>query len=235
MTHAASHPLDHLVWNALTGRQAHLAVGSPRALRFHPDVAPFAALSETSPQAFQELAALLDPDGFAVMPVLAPLPQTMEIDVEPVGVLCQMVAADPPLGDNGGEDVRALVLGEADVPEMLDLTARTKPGPFTRRTREMGRYIGIRDGARLVAMAGERMQVEGYTEISAVCVDETHRGQGLAARLMNQLRRAILARGDVPFLHVFEHNHAALALYEKSGFITRRRFHLYRVTPAAGR
>jgi hypothetical protein len=58
------------------------------------------------------------------------------------------VAADP----------EAVPLGVADVPEMLDLTARTKPGPFLPRTFELGTYLGIRRDGRLVAMAGERLR-----------------------------------------------------------------------------
>jgi hypothetical protein len=41
-------------------------------------------------------------------------------------------------------DPEAVSLGAADVPEMLELTARTKPGPFLPRTFELGPYLGIR-------------------------------------------------------------------------------------------
>jgi GNAT superfamily N-acetyltransferase len=84
------------------------------------------------------------------------------------------VAADP----------EAVSLGHADVPEMLALVARTKPGPFLPRTFELGSYLGVRRDSRLVAMAGERLHPEGWTEIGAVCTDEAWRGQGLASRLI---------------------------------------------------
>ena len=47
---------------------------------------------------------------------------------------------------------------------MLALVAATAPGPFGRRTPLLGRYLGIRDGGRLVAMAGERLRVPGHVE-----------------------------------------------------------------------
>ena len=60
-------------------------------------------------------------------------------------------------------------IGHTDVPEMLELTAATEPGPFLAQTIKMGSYFGIRasDG-RLVAMAGERLQCTEFVEISAV-------------------------------------------------------------------
>ena len=78
-------------------------------------------------------------------------------------------------------------------------------------------------------MAGERMQLDDYVEISAVCVDDAHRGKGLANRLIRVLQHDIARRGQTPVLHVFEHNHTAIALYERLGFAVRRPFHLTKV------
>jgi predicted GNAT family acetyltransferase len=108
------------------------------------------------------------------------------------------------------------------VPEILDLVARTRPGPFWPRTHELGTYLGIRDNGRLVAMAGERLRPPGWTEISAVCTAAEARGRGCAARLVGALVERILARGDHPFLHVAESNTGAIALYERIGFETRK-------------
>ena len=36
---------------------------------------------------------------------------------------------------------------------------RTEPGPFRSQTWRMGTYLGVRDGDRLVAMAGERLHL----------------------------------------------------------------------------
>ncbi len=119
-----------------------------------------------------------------------------------------------------GTDVAEL--GAADVPQMLDLVARTQPGPFWPRTRELGTYLGIRDGGRLVAMAGERLRPPGWTEISAVCTAPEARGRGHAARLISALVARVLARNERPFLHVAETNTGAIALYERLGFASRK-------------
>jgi predicted GNAT family acetyltransferase len=122
------------------------------------------------------------------------------------------------------------------VPEVLDLVARTEPGPFRKRTVELGRYLGIRRDGVLVAMAGERLRVPGWTEISAVCTDPAHRGQGLAARLVRALAHGIRARGERPFLAAAAENVGAVRLYEALGFTVRREvtFAVVHTPPAGG-
>jgi predicted GNAT family acetyltransferase len=119
-----------------------------------------------------------------------------------------------------------VALGAADVPDMLALASVTQPGPFGARTIELGDYIGIRLRGMLVAMAGGRMRLNGFTEISAVCVEPAYRGHGFAVDLVGTLAASIAVRSEVPFLHVFSSNHAAIALYRKLGFTLRRRMHL---------
>jgi ribosomal protein S18 acetylase RimI-like enzyme len=126
----------------------------------------------------------------------------------------------------------ALALSDADVPEMLALTQLTNPGPFLPRTIEMGDYIGIRDGGELVAMAGERFHVPGWTEISAVCTAPTHRGQGLATRLLRAVAAGIEARGEGVFLHVVATNTGAIRLYEALGFSIRGRRTVGAIVPS---
>src|SRR5260370_5141790 len=117
--------------------------------------------------------------------------------------------------------VASLPLGTTDVPEMLELPAATKPGPFVPQTIRMGSYFGIRasDG-RLVAMAGERLQSAGFAEISAVCTHPEFRGRGYARALVMFLAAQILAAGKTPFLHVKSEN-GAKAVYQKIGFRLR--------------
>jgi ribosomal protein S18 acetylase RimI-like enzyme len=211
--------LDNVAWHALTGPQAGLAEQSGQAVRYRPDIAPFAALpDEPAPRAWADLAALAGP-GATVL--LAGLQREA-----PAG--WEVVASVPGLQFDGAgvvvaPDPEAVVLGRADVPEMLDLVARTEPGPFRTATITMGTYLGLRDASgALVAMAGERMRPLGWTEISAVCTDPAHRGRGLATRLVRAVGAVIRDRGEVPFLHTAQSNAPAIAVYERMGFVLRR-------------
>ena len=105
---------------------------------------------------------------------------------------------------------------------MLSLTRRSQPGPFGPRTIELGAYLGIHRDQLPVTMAGERMRVPGWTEISAVCTDPAWRGQGLASRLTRAVAAGIVARGEAPFLHAIATNTTAIGLYKQLGFTHRR-------------
>lgn len=227
-------PLDTPVWTALTSDHRVLAEGGPLAIRYTPEVAPFAALAERTPAAFAALAALIPPDGWVML-------HTPDVPVFPAGFvvhrqapLLQMVLERPVAADGGDPlTLDPLTLGPADVPEMLDLAGRTQPGPFGPRTIELGRYIGLRSEGQLVAMAGERMRCGGFVEISAVCVDPDFRGRGFAALLMSRLAREMQAAGQTPFLHVLADNSVAIALYEKLGFAKRAGFFITALGNAA--
>ncbi|HEX3637462.1 MAG TPA: GNAT family N-acetyltransferase [Paraburkholderia sp.] len=219
--------LDRPIWAALTTKQAHLGQGDALARRYHPDVAPFAALASETPAAYRTLRQLLRPHEQVVLQSAEPLGPVDGLQATYLGVIHQMIAPHREAG--GTDDPGVIRLGNAEANEMLDLVQKTKPGPFGKRTCEMGNYIGIRDGGRLIAMAGERMRVDGYVEISAVCVDEDYRGKGLAGRLVKALRREIEQRGETPFLHVFSDNISAIRLYERLGFRLRYTFHLNRI------
>jgi predicted GNAT family acetyltransferase len=122
--------------------------------------------------------------------------------------------------------VEIVTLGADDVPDMMALTELTKPGPFSARTHELGTFLGIKLDGRLVAMTGERMKPGNYTEMTAVCVHPDHRGRGYAQMLLGAVARQIVARGEIPFLHVFSNNTSAIALYRRQGMEIRRRLHV---------
>jgi predicted GNAT family acetyltransferase len=147
------------------------------------------------------------------------------------GAVDQMVLVKMP---SYASSVPIVRLDASDVPDMLALVEATHPGPFGPRTIELGQYIGVRRRGMLVAMAGERMRLDGFTEISAVCVHPSCRGQGLAAELVSTLARSIAARAETSFLHVFNSNRPAIELYRKLGFVLRRHMHLAVLARAAG-
>jgi predicted GNAT family acetyltransferase len=122
-------------------------------------------------------------------------------------------------------DVKVEDLAEADVPEMLALTALTEPGPFRDRTICLGGYCGIRDQGRVVAMAGRRTAIPGYREVSAVCTHPSYRGRGYGAALVCAVSEGITAIGELPYLHVRQSNSSAISLYRRLGYEISRTFY----------
>jgi len=215
---ATGSPLDNPAWASLAGVHARFAQTHGRAARYRSDVAPFAAVADVAdPGAWVELGELAGAGGEVMVtaPRGVPVPSTWEQVLDLPGV--QMV--DTSL--HVARDPEAIELGAADVADMLDLVARAKPGPFLSRTVDLGRYVGIRREGRLIAMAGERLRPPGWTEISAVCTDADHRGQGIASRLIRDVAAGIRARDETPFLHTAAVNTGAIRLYESLGFSLR--------------
>jgi ribosomal protein S18 acetylase RimI-like enzyme len=215
---AATHPLDNPARAALLGPQAHLAERCGAVLRYAPGISPFVGLpDEPDPGDWTDLAKLIGAGEVAAtagVPATPPPGWQVLMNLAAVQLTGELVAAAP--------DAEAVPLGPADVPEMLDLVERTKPGPFLPRTIELGGYLGFRCDGALIAMAGERLRPPGWAEISAVCTDPAFRGEGLATRLTLAVAAAITARGEQPFLHAASDNMTALRLYESLGFRLRR-------------
>jgi ribosomal protein S18 acetylase RimI-like enzyme len=222
-----THPLDRPVWSALIGGWAHLAHGDGRALRVEADHGPFAAAADFTPESLAALPHLPGADGELWLVETAPLPPLPGLAVLREADVCQMVAdAITP----GEPDFETTILGESDAAEMLALATLTRPGPFLSKTRRLGRFIGVKQDGRLVAMAGERMRMPGFAEVSGVCTHPDHRGKGYAAGLMRLVARRMLAQGEMPFLHAYADNTGAIGLYETLGFRVRRTVRLTVVT-----
>ncbi|GAB87481.1 GNAT family N-acetyltransferase [Gordonia rubripertincta] len=215
---SGSTPLDNPAHAALSGPHAQFAERVGTALRYHPDVCPMAALpDDPTAEDWADAARLVGPGGALLLPVVADTPPAgWQSEMHLPGV--QMVDAGVP----ASPDDSAIRLTADDVPEMTDLVRRTRPGPFRKRTIEMGTYLGIRRNGRLIAMAGERLTLPGHTEISAVCTDPGHRGEGLASRLVLALAQGIRDRGAIPVLHAEATNVNAIRLYEHLGFQVRK-------------
>lgn len=209
--------LDNPVWHALRGPQSSMRgpFSTDQVAHFNPEIALFSGAERLDETAWRQLSAL---------PVCALVRRDLSEPPPPGWIerfrdrLVQMVAGDL-LPAPSTEIVR---LGSADVHEMLALVKATEPGPFFPRTHEMGRYVGVRRDGRLIAMAGERLRVPGFVEVSAVCTDANARGEGLGTALTLDVAWSIRAGGDEAFLHVREGNTGALRLYQKLGFVVRR-------------
>jgi ribosomal protein S18 acetylase RimI-like enzyme len=218
--------LDNPAYAALCGPHARFAQVSGRARRYPVDVAPFLGLpSPPLEQDWRDAATLVAPGSYVASRLSGgEAPDAWQV-VETFD-LVQMIGERV----NAVECAEAIPLGAADVPEILELVAQTEPGPFLNRTIELGRYLGIRRDGALVAMAGERFQLDGWREISAVCTRPDHRGQGLASQLTGALIARIQQRLERPFLHVLSTNTGAIRLYEDLGFRIRQTARLTVVT-----
>ncbi len=220
------HPLDNIIWKALTTRQAEFAESFNHARRFMPEVSPLAAFREPTAEGYESLAGLVSPRGtigLFLEEAYQPRPGWSLVAGAPMPEMVYERTDAP--RSLSAPDADIIVLGDADVPDMMELTALTKPGPFHKRTHELGTYVGIRRAGKLVAMAGERLKIPGYTEVSAVCTHPEHTGQGYARILMADVTQRICSRGETPVLHVRGDNVRAIALYEKLGFSQRVLLH----------
>jgi ribosomal protein S18 acetylase RimI-like enzyme len=227
------HPLDNVIWQALTTRDAQFAESFDEARRFVREVGPLGAFREHGVRGYASMAGLVGPGGTIGLFLDDPY------ESEPaelragwsfvVGApLLQMVSDDgisthaEPESGEARRDPELIELGTKDSPEMIELTAMTKPGPFSTRTHELGVYFGIRREGKLVAMAGERLKVPGHTEVSAVCTHPEHTGKGYAGILMTEVMKGIRKRGETPFLHVRQDNERAIEVYKRLGFRERK-------------
>jgi ribosomal protein S18 acetylase RimI-like enzyme len=218
-----THVLDNPAWHALKSRHSALAIGGPRALRYQPDISPWAALEDEGPEALEALVPLVPEDGYVILARKSarPFESTSDLAISPfegIQMVAQSVTAP-------AEMAGVVDLGDDDAADMLALATLTKPGPFVARTHVMGNFIGIQDQGQLVAMAGERLKLDGYTEVSGVCTHPDYRGRGYAGLLSRIVATRIAARGEVAMLHAFITNVAAIRLYEQLGFVTRARLH----------
>tara|TARA_B100001123_G_scaffold352122_1_gene403503 strand:+ start:1288 stop:1995 length:708 start_codon:yes stop_codon:yes gene_type:complete len=220
--------LDRPVWSALTHFHAEYATGDDLARRYRPAFNMFACARDDSEAAIATLTEVIAPGQSVYMMQAVPIKIADPLMFEMTATAVQMTLEQPvamPVDTS-----RFMTLGDADVPEMLELTALTKPGPFCPQTHQTGLYWGIRIDGRLAAMAGERMRFPGFTEVSAVCSHPDFRGLGLARDLSAFVAAGIQARGDIPFLHAWKTNTAARSLYYSLGFSLRCEMHAAVVT-----
>jgi len=223
-----THPLDNPVWSSLTTGHRELARGEGLARRYPSDISPLSALREPTEAAFADLRALTAPGEIVGLVCAFPVEVPGDWEIVLARMIDQMVCED----FRPAALIEPVELSSRDVPEMIALTKLTEPGPFEHGTIGMGRYIGIRaaDGT-LAAMAGKRMSLTDFREISAVCTHPDHRGKGYAGRLMSVLAREIVAQGRNPFLHVKTENASAKHLYDRLGFRVRRETHFTVLRP----
>lgn len=223
------HPLDNVIWQALTTRQTRFAEVCGSARKFVPEVGPLGAFQYPGEEGYASLAELVAPGDTVGLFLDVPYESRPNWNFVVGAPLLQMICEDAEASSTRSiahnEAPNIVALGPQDSAEMIALTALTKPGPFSTRTHELGTYLGIRDDGKLVAMAGERLKVPGHAEVSAVCTHPDHTGKGYAGILMLEVMKGIRSRGETPFLHSRQDNVRAIEVYKRLGFRERKLGH----------
>jgi len=208
--------LDNPVWEALNGRQAEFAIKGDGVLKYRPDVFMFAGIPDDSSDTIEKVAELYKQGE--IMGLMG-----FKLDIEPYFKRVFDVQAYQMLAEKAPKykSVDYVKLTKDDSAQIGEIVELTKPGPYRPNVIELGNYVGIKEDDKLVAIVGERVKLDGYTEVSLVCTHPDYRGKGYAKTLSGVVIEDIIDRGDMPFLNVMTHNAAAFNLYNKLGFSTR--------------
>lgn len=224
------HPLDNPAWSSLTTHQASVALVEGMARRFPPEMAVHGALALPIPQAWESLSRLARvPVGLFTSAPLAPPPGwSVARHVEMFEMVHEdglSIARDPA--------IPVIELSEGDLPEMNVVYEATRPGrKLCQRIQKLGTFLGIRTDGKLIAVAGLRMHLPGYREITTVATMPGYEHRGYATTLVAALVERIRERKETPFLTVRTDNLRAVEIYRKLGFRERIRLHSTSVVQA---
>lgn len=217
--------LDNPVFNSLSSGEKHLGSGTDKAKFFDEEVSPFASFETGYAHGFADLYEML-PKKRTILyasPEKIKKPEKWWMIAEVKGV--QMLHHTKI--ETKKTDTSLVPLTTAHVDEMIALADLTKPGPFGKRTIEFGHYFGIFENGKLAAMAGQRMHIDNYSEVSAVCTHPDALGKGYATDLLQHQLKLIYDQNRQPFLHVKADNDRAIKVYERLGFSIRSAMYFY--------
>ena len=217
------HILDNMIWNAITTGNNDIAIINRDVGCYLPEIAPFAGMKVFNDANLKKLYEFIPSNRSVAISSL----NKMDHDesrwklLQPMDVT-QMVYEHSMNTFTTKNSSLIVPLSEEHVPQMMELTALTRPGPFLQQTIRFKNYFGIFRDDRLAAMTGQRMHPLPYMEVSAVCTHPDFRGLGYAKTLMLHVMKIILDNSFTPFLHVLSNNSNAIELYKTIGFQTRK-------------
>ena len=219
--------LDNPIWNALITRDANHNIGWENLAFFDADIAPFIGMPFWDKNSQKVLFNNVDANRKWFLLIGEKVHFIEELEMVLTLPLYQFTCTNLKEVPKTKRPLEIVKLDERHIEEMIMLTKLTKPGPFAKRTIEFGGYYGMFEDGKLVAMGGERLHVEGYTEISAICTHPDYQGLGYAAKITHHLAKSVLDKGLIPFLHARADNVKAISMYERLGFQIRKEIQFY--------
>lgn len=218
------HKLDNPVWYSLAESHQELAITYNNTPFYNPDYCAFGAFNEI-PNNGEDLVAYADlVSSFFIFGAKPKLPISLQLKDE---LLCLQMIVRQKINFTYTDKI--IKLDESHREALLALVKIVYPEYFKSKTADLGNYYGIFKDNQLVAITGERMQMDDFIEVSAVITHPEHTGKGYAKQLVAHTVDAILKQGKTPFLHVAEANVGAIKLYEKLGFTTRTKISIWQI------
>lgn len=217
--------LDNPVWYSLSESHQEFAIDFGNTKFYDPCYGPFGGFTaiENTAIATQEYAALID--NFFVVGEKPEIDETLKIAKE---LVCLQMVINEKIKLPLDNEIVKLTPDHNQI--LCDLVNLVQPGYFKKKTILLGDYYGIFKDNQLIAITGERMKMNAFTEVSAIITHPDHTGKGYAKQLITHVVNAIFDQGKIPFLHVAESNIGAISLYEKLGFATRRKMSFWNIT-----
>lgn len=216
--------LDNPVWYSLSETHKNFGIDFGTIKFYHPDYCPFGGFValENIEGSISEYAKLAN--NFFIIGQKPNVPDNLKLNNE---LVCLQMIIHEKIEANIENQIVKLTEGHLD--DLLGLVKIVYPDYFKKKTALLGNYYGIYKNNQLVAITGERMQMDQFTEVSAVITHPEHAGKGYAKQLVTHVVNAIFEENKIPFLHVAESNIGAIKLYEKLGFQTRTKISVWNI------
>ena len=216
--------LDNPAWHSLNETHRSFAIGENEIKFYNPDICPFGGINSKDADLISFLKIHPELNSFFV---IGDKPQESPGLIIEKELVCLQMICSAPIKMEFTEDI--IFLKEAYKKRLVELVNLVQPGYFKEGTSSMGDYYGIFKEGKLVAVTGERMKMYGFTEISAVVTHPDFTGKGFAKQLVAHTVNKNFDQDIIPYLHVAESNISAISLYERSGFITRRKISFWKM------
>lgn len=217
--------LNNPVWHSLTEVHQNFAVNYGKIKFYNPNYCTFGGFTDLkySTTGCQEYSCISN--NFYVVGNKPDIKYPLKINKE---LICNQMVLKIPIDLEINELIIKIKKEHAN--DLFNLVNLVQPGYFRKRTLQLGNYYGIYKNNQLVAVTGERMKMDNFTELSAIVTHPEHTGKGYAKQLIAYTSKKIFSENKTPYLHVAEDNTGAIKLYEKLGFSTRKKISFWNIS-----